>query len=75
MTRDTIVYAGVDYPVRIVNGYRFATTELAAALLGDNDKPVSLEAYNVDDLIAYFMTPEDFEVLTDREAWIQCYSI
>jgi hypothetical protein len=73
MTQDTIKYAGKEYPVRNVNGYLFATTELAAAILGDHDLPMDEEAEAVDDEIAYFITPEDFEVLTDREAWIQCY--
>lgn len=67
MTRDKITYAGVDYPVRIVNGHIFATEALQDALFDEHVHYVDMEAELTDDTICYYLTETEYETLTDED--------
>lgn len=70
---DTIEYKGIQYPTRDIEYrgqvYTVATTTLSSILFDDSFSPVDNEAQTIDELVAYYLTPEEMESLTYRQVF------
>ena len=62
---DSVYYFGIAYPVREVDGYKVSTERLEARL--EFDSPLLIEAMEMLEEFACFLSDEDIHTLSDEE--------
>ena len=62
---DSVHYFGTAYPIREVDGYKVSTKRLEARL--EFDSPLLIEAMEMLEEFACFLSDEDIHALSDKE--------
>jgi hypothetical protein len=62
-----IIFQGERYPRRVINNQLYTTDELQADLYTTGGKYVSGKAVELDQIIAGYLTPVEFDTLSDDE--------